>query len=77
MKKTELKNIEQAINWVFSQFQNKSLFYGHGTDNAWDEAVRLVLHVMKLPADSGQEVLEIAVSPAQQALMQELVKKTY
>ena len=51
-------DIEQAVNdlqtmldmvrWAVSQFNQAGLFYGHGTDNPWDEAVCLTLHTLNL-----------------------------
>ena len=35
--------IGQLIDQVHERFAESNLSYGHGTDNAWDEAVYLVL----------------------------------
>lgn len=53
--------VSEVLEVVFHQFESSELFYGHGTDNAWDEAVFLVLHLMGLPMDSGQSALALAV----------------
>jgi ribosomal protein L3 glutamine methyltransferase len=47
--------------------------FGHGTANAFDEAAWLVLWQLGLPLDDLDGVAEMAVSPQQQATVQELV----
>lgn len=57
--------VSDVLQQVFNQFKSADLFYGHGTDNAWDEAVLLVLHSVGAPMDSSEEVLAQPVSAAQ------------
>ncbi len=45
--------LEKLILQVLSQLQDAKLAFGHGTDNAWDEAHWLVLHVLGLPLDAS------------------------
>jgi ribosomal protein L3 glutamine methyltransferase len=37
------------VRWSVSRFNQAGLYFGHGTDNPWDEAVSLVLQVLHLP----------------------------
>src|SRR5690606_4975672 len=39
----EMHTIQDMLRWAMSRFNDAGIFYGHGTDNAWDEAVQLVL----------------------------------
>lgn len=57
------------------RLQRAGAFFGHGTDNARDEAVALVLHVMKLPHDAPRSVLTRRVSGEQQARFEQLLER--
>lgn len=45
----QLLTIEDWVRWAASEFNRADLFFGHGTDNAWDEAVSLVMFSVALP----------------------------
>jgi ribosomal protein L3 glutamine methyltransferase len=47
--------------------------FGHGTTNAFDEAAWLVLWQLGFPLDDLDGVAEVAVSPQQQATVEELI----
>ena len=56
-----------CIEMLDQRFQDADLFYGHGSDNSWDEAVFLVLSACELPLDSGEEVAAMEVTSGQAA----------
>ena len=43
--------VRDLIADAHARFKHARLAFGHGTTNAWDEAVYLVLHALKLPPD--------------------------
>ena len=43
-------------------FEQSDIYFGHGTDNAWDEAVYLLSSVLKLPPDADRSLLDNSVS---------------
>jgi ribosomal protein L3 glutamine methyltransferase len=57
-----MKTLGEWLEWVHQTLNQAELYYGHGTDNPWDEAVCLVLCACGLPVDAGEEVLQRPVS---------------
>ncbi len=43
--------VRDLVADAHARFRRARLAFGHGTTNAWDEAVYLVLHALKLPPD--------------------------
>lgn len=52
----ELYSIQDMLRWTMSRFNAANIWYGHGADNAWDEALHLVLPSLYLPPDVPQEI---------------------
>lgn len=55
----KFNNPLQAIRYANQLFEQSALFYGHGTDNAWDEAYALVIDALNLSHDLSDEALEL------------------
>ncbi|MFI4957075.1 MAG: 50S ribosomal protein L3 N(5)-glutamine methyltransferase [Gammaproteobacteria bacterium] len=54
----ELTTLRDFLRWGVSQCEKADLFYGHGTDNSWDEMRSLAWPVLDLPFDLQDEVLD-------------------
>ncbi|OYY81660.1 MAG: ribosomal protein L3 N(5)-glutamine methyltransferase, partial [Methylophilales bacterium 16-45-9] len=55
---TELLTIRDWLRYAVSRFENSDIFYGHGTDNAYDEAVWLIMGSLHLPHDTLNNFLD-------------------
>ena len=56
-------------------FESQGLFYGHGTTNAWDEAVYLLTFVLDLPPDADRSVLSKVLTAQQQSDVEALFQR--
>jgi ribosomal protein L3 glutamine methyltransferase len=54
----ELHTIRDFVRFSMSRFYEHELYFGHGTDNPWDEAVQLVLGALHLPWNSNPQLLD-------------------
>lgn len=60
-----LLSVRDLIRYAVSRFNEHKLFFGHGSDNAWDEAVYLVLHALHLPPDQLEPFMDARVIPSE------------
>lgn len=54
----ELQTIQDVLRWSVTQFNKNKLFFGHGTDNAWDEAIVLLTNFLKLSVENLANILD-------------------
>lgn len=59
----ELQTLRDLLRYAVSRFRAAELSFGHGSDNAWDEAVYLLLHTLSLPPDTLEPFLDARVLP--------------
>ncbi len=72
---SELHTLQDMIRWTVSRFNAANLFFGHGTDNAWDEAVQLILPTLYLPIDVPPHVLNSRLTGSERLRIVERVIK--
>jgi len=71
----ELQTLRDFIRWAMTSFNRHNLYYGHGTDNAWDEALHLVLGSLHLPWDTDQRLLDARLTQLEREKLLELIRR--
>ena len=73
MEISELFTLRDLLRWTMSRFNEAGLFYGHGTDNTWDEALSLILHAIHLPYDTDRALLDARLTLDERKKIYQLV----
>ncbi|MBF0674020.1 50S ribosomal protein L3 N(5)-glutamine methyltransferase [Pseudomonas sp.] len=72
---TRLRSLRDYIRWAVSRFQAENLFFGHGADNAWDEARQLVLGALHLPYEIADSYLDCRLEDEEGQLLHALIRR--
>src|SRR3990170_3146482 len=72
-KPAEPRTVRDFILWAEQRFAKARLYFGHGTDNARDEAVWLVIATLQIPYDELDAHAERHLNPTEQKAIRELV----
>jgi ribosomal protein L3 glutamine methyltransferase len=73
--RAELVSIRDFLRWAASEFTAAQLFYGHGTDNPWDEAEQLVLHVLHMAPPLADEWLDARLTSDERARVVDHIRR--
>ncbi len=71
----ELLTLRDLLRFAVSRFNEAGLFFGHGSDNAWDEAAYLLLHSLHLPLDRLEPFLDAHLTLAERAQLLQLIAR--
>ena len=73
----QLHSIRDFVRWGMTQFQRTGLYYGHGTDNALDEALALILNCLKLDPEHVNLVLDARLTRSERELVHGVLETRY
>lgn len=59
---TELHTINDFLRFFYTCANKADIYYGHGTDNSWDEVVALVLGILHLEHDINPSLLNAVLT---------------
>ncbi len=75
MTETKTATVAAMLEYGQSLFESQGLYFGHGTTNAWDEAVYLLSFALQLPPNADRSVLTQALSNEEQASIKALFER--
>lgn len=70
-----LQTVRDLVRWGVSRFHENGLVFGHGTDNAFDEARVLVSHALHLPVDFPEHYLAARVTEEEREAVLRLLNR--
>jgi ribosomal protein L3 glutamine methyltransferase len=71
----ELQTIRDWLRFSVSQFEASEIFFGHGTDNSYDEAVWLIMSALQLPLDTLNNFLDARLTESEREHLARLVDR--
>ncbi|HEY0634728.1 MAG TPA: 50S ribosomal protein L3 N(5)-glutamine methyltransferase [Gammaproteobacteria bacterium] len=73
----ELRTLRDFIRWGMSRFNEAGLYYGHGTDNAFDEAIYLVQYALHLPLKVDDALLDTCLTRSEREAVAALLTQRF
>lgn len=72
---SDLITVRDWLRWAVSSFSKAGLSYGHGTDNALDEAAFLILETLHLPIDQLDPWLDARLTAAERQTVHDIIER--
>jgi ribosomal protein L3 glutamine methyltransferase len=74
-RRTAVRTVGDLIVRGARRLKRAKVFFGHGTENAADDAAALVLHALKLRHDAAPAIYSKRVSPPAQKRVEQLISR--
>lgn len=71
----QLSTVRDILRFAVSRFNEADLHFGHGSDNAHDEAAYLILHTLSLPLDMLEPYLDAKLLDSEKEEVLGLIEK--
>lgn len=71
----ELHTIRDWLRFAVSQFEKSDIFYGHGTDNSYDEAVWLIMSALHLPMETLNNFLDARLTQSERDKLAQFIEQ--
>jgi len=71
----ELQTIRDFFRYFVTTLEQRDLYYGHGTDSAWDEALALIFDTLKLPHEEQKVFLDAKLTKAEKKQLLDSLQK--
>lgn len=69
------RTLRDLLRHAVTRFNTEKLFFGHGSDNAYDEAAYLLLHTLKLPLDQLDPFLDARLTEQEITTLLSLIER--
>ncbi len=69
----DLQTIQDYLRWGYSVFNQSDVYFGHGSNNPWDEMLHLVLASLSLPLDTPETLFNARLTKSEKHQLIQLV----
>jgi ribosomal protein L3 glutamine methyltransferase len=71
----DLHTVRDYLRFAVSRFHQAGLFFGHGSSDAYDEAVYLILHTLHLPLDRLEPFIDARLTAIERAEILNIIQR--
>ena len=70
-----LRTVRDHLRFAVSHFNQAKLFFGHGSNDAYDEAAYLILHTLHLPLDRLEPFLDAQLTDGERTAVLNIIQQ--
>lgn len=71
----DLFTINDFLRWTYSKLKESNIWYGHGTNNAWDETLYLILATLGITFNMPKNLYNSRLTNNEKNMIVKLIKK--